>query len=331
MPVRDAVDLAMSITQPGHRIRLQTDGVERAHIDSYKATIMLATANSSLHGMLSTDNTAGTAGSMRVVEIMFKANKVHAKHEADDFLDALKANFGHIGEVFIAHVLKHRDAVKARMRVVMREIDEAAGIQPSERFWSATIAAVVVAGEIANQLGLLSYDVAAIRQWALDHQVPYMRGVVTEEYSDPLAVLADYLEQINSNMVVVEKNVHAALNTSWVVQRRPTGPLFAHFDMHERVLYVLKKGFKDYCVRIGANSLKILDDLSIPRDGHPIVCQKHTRRVLGAGTDLAKAQSWCFAINMAHREVTGVVDLELLTGGASGGGEREKPGLHIVS
>ena len=44
-PVKDAVDLAMSITQPGHRIRLQTDGVERATVGSYKATIMLTTAH----------------------------------------------------------------------------------------------------------------------------------------------------------------------------------------------------------------------------------------------------------------------------------------------
>jgi hypothetical protein len=56
---RMPVDLAMSITQPGHRIRLETTGVERANLGGYKATIMLATANTSLHGILSTDNTAG--------------------------------------------------------------------------------------------------------------------------------------------------------------------------------------------------------------------------------------------------------------------------------
>jgi hypothetical protein len=34
MPINDAVDLAMSITQPGHRIRLQTTATERAHLGS---------------------------------------------------------------------------------------------------------------------------------------------------------------------------------------------------------------------------------------------------------------------------------------------------------
>jgi hypothetical protein len=50
-----------------------------------------------------------------------------------------------------------------------------------------------------------------------------------------------------------------------------------------------------------------------------IVPQTHTRRVLGAGTELAKAQSWCFAINMSHPAVSGIVDLKVVPGGLVGG------------
>jgi hypothetical protein len=329
MPVHDAVDLAMSITQPGHRIRLQSDGVERASLDSYKATIMLATGNNSLHGLLSTNNTAGTAGSMRVVEIKFTSNDVHAKHEADDYLDALKSNFGHVGEAFVSYVVRNREAVKRRVREVMREIDTLANIQPSERFWSATVAAILVAGEIARELGLLNYSVEAIKAWVLEHQLPEMRGVVQDEYSDPLAILADYLEQINNQMIVIDRNVNQGNVTYWAV-RKPMGPLFAHYDTHKQLMHVLKKGFKDYCTKIGANSLKVLDDLAGLRDGEAIIANKNTKRVLGAGTDFAKAQAWCFTINMGHKDVSGVVDLEVLTGGGEGGEMSNKPTLHAV-
>lgn len=331
MPIKDAVDLAMSITQPGHRIRLQTDGVERASLDSYKATIMLATANASLHGMLSTDNTAGTAGSMRVFEIIFNRTSVHKKSEADDFLHALKQNFGHFGEIFVSHVIKNRDAVIARVREVTREVDAAVKIESSERFWSATIATVLVAGEIAKELGLLSFNVDAVRNWALDVQIPYMRGVVTEEYSDPLAVVADYLEHINGNIIMMQRPTNNNLPNVQHVPR--SGALLAHFDTHDRMLYVLKKGFKDYCTRIGANTLKILDDLHTKRDGERIVPSKHTRRTLGAGTEFAKAQSWCFSINMDHPAITGAIDLEVLTGGRGGvsrSSDESSPELRVV-
>jgi Nuclease-related domain len=45
--------------------------VERLHVDALATTtIMMTTANSSLHGLLSLNNAAGTAGSMRVLEIV---------------------------------------------------------------------------------------------------------------------------------------------------------------------------------------------------------------------------------------------------------------------
>lgn len=328
MPIRDAVDLAMSITQPGHRIRLETSGIERASVESYKATIMLATANNSLHGVLSHENTAGTAGSMRVFEIIFKKNSVHSKAEADDFMFQLRQHYGHLGEVFVAHILKNREAVQARVRVVMRDIDKAANIQSAERYWSATAAVVLVAAEIARELGIAPYSPEALRQWLVESQIPYMRGVVREEYSDPLSILADYLELINGNLVITSRS-NGQINT----QHAPrTGAILGHYDKSDQMLYVLKKGFKDYCAKSGANPKKVLDDLFAMRGDARIVCQPHTRRVLGAGTEYAKAQSYCFAVNMEHPEVTGAVNLEVVHGGVEGGSKAsgDRPGLSVV-
>jgi hypothetical protein len=96
------------------------------------------------------------------------------------------------------------------------------------------------------------------------------------------------------------------------------------------MLYVLKKSFRDYCAKTGANASKVIEELHVPRDGVRIVPQPHTRRVLGAGTEYAKAQSWCFAINMDHPSVSGVVDLKVVTGGAPGGSGGNKPALASV-
>ena len=314
MPNDDAVDLAMSISQPGHRIRLQTDGVERANTGGHKATLMLSTANSSLHTKLSMNNAAGTAGSMRVFEIIFRKNGRHQKHEADDFLFALKENFGHLGPAFMAEVMKRREYVERRVREVIREIDIECRIEGSERFWSATAAVIIVACEITFEMGLLPFDAVAIRRWICDHQIPFMRGVVVLEYSDPLAVVGDFLESINGSILVMRKGTGGNISN---VSRAPMhGALVGHYDLDDNMIYVLKKAFKDYCSRTGANSTKILDELHQPQvDGTRIVPQTNTRRVLGAGTELAKGQTWCFAINMSHPLVSGVVDLKVIVGG----------------
>jgi hypothetical protein len=317
MPVKQAVDLAMSISQSESRLRLQTDGVERASTGGIKSTIMLTTANSSLHSVLSTDNAAGTAGSMRLVEIPFKETTVHEKYEADDFLFALMENHGHLAEPFMAYVLTHMAAVRTRVREVMRDIEQAASIRGHERFWSGYFAAILVTAEITKMLGLLRFEPAVVRQWALEVQIPFMRGVVTQEYSDPLAIVADYLEAFNGNIIVMRKSTNGNLGN--VIRAPVHGSLLMHYDVDDGLMYVLKKGFKDYCTRSGANSTKIIDDLHQIKDGMRIVPQTHTRRVLGAGTELAKAQSWCFAINMSHPAVSGIVDLKVVPGGLVGG------------
>lgn len=324
MPVRDALDMVMGITQPGHRVRLTTDGVERKSDDSYKSSIMIATANASLHSVISTDNAAGTAGSMRVFEIKFRAQRVHSKLEADEFLRQLKSHHGHLGEIFVQFVARNRAAVAARVHKVMDEIDTAARITSGERFWSADIAAVLVAAEICQALGLLGYDPVALREWALWTQVPYMRGVVREEYRDPLAILTDYIAEKQGNIVVVDKATSVGVNTagkpaaadSSYAINRPSGALLGHYDLQSKMLYLLRSGFKEHCSRIGASSSMILEHLAQSTGNGKVLAERSVRRTLGAGTDLAKGQAWCFIVNMSHPDLAGAAPVLAATSNA---------------
>lgn len=330
LPAKEAIDLVMNITQPGHRLRLGTDGQEKAVGDSYKSAIMISTANSSLHGLLSTDNAAGTAGSMRVFEMKMVAPRVHTKAEADEFLRQIKQHYGHLGPVFVQFVVRHRVAVEARVQAVMREVDIAASIQSSERFWSAVVACAIVAAEITQALGLLTYNADAIRKWAIEVQIPFMRGVVKEEYREPLAVLTDYIAEKHGNIVVIEKATSIGVNTSGQAVagqtdypiNTPHGALLGHYDMKAGVLYLLKQGFKDHCSRIGASSTRILDELSVPRAiagqlPRKIITNRHARKTLGAGTTLAKGQTWCFVVDMTHPEIGGAMPVVAASGGVS--------------
>jgi len=313
MPAKEAIDLVMGITQPGHRLRLTTDGVERKVEDSYKSAIMIATANSSLHSLISTDNAAGTAGSMRVFEIKFVAQRVHTKSQADDFLREMKVNYGHLGEIFAQFVAKHRSTIASRLHRVMAEIDAEGKILSSERFWSAVIAAVFVTGEICQALGLLPYDAQAIRDWAVKTQVPWMRGIVREEYRDSLAILTDFIAERHGNIVVVDKATSIGANTtgqavageSAFAVNTPHGALLGHYDLKTHVLLMLKQSFKDYCSRVGASSSRILEELSEPRDGQRIIVERNARRTLGKGTNMAKGQTYCFAVDMTHPDIAG--------------------------
>lgn len=318
LPTRETIDLAMGVSQPGHRLRLQTDGIERRSNGGHKATILMTTSNNSLHTVLALDNTAGTAGSMRVFEIRFRLSGAHTKPEADAFLREVKQHYGHIGPQVMAYVVKHRAKVEQRIHAMMKKIDIEANIQASERFWSAYVAACIVIGEIAFALGLIPFDMAAIYRHALDIEIPAQRGTVIEQYSSPIAVLADFLETIQGNILTTTQTQFSGRMEPHI-KRHPHGALLAHYEIHDRQLYVLKKGFKDYCQKIGASAQGILDELGkllADSAGKPnrIVSNKNVRRTLGAKTDYAKTQSWCFVINMAHPDVADEIDPETLSG-----------------
>lgn len=174
-------------------------------------------------------------------------------------------------------------------------------------------------GEIANSLHLLPYDVDYIHNWAVTKQIPFMRGVVKEEYREPLAVLSDYIAEKQGNIVVIDHSTQIGSNTtgqmvaadSGFARNKPNGALLGHFDLKTGMLYLLKQGFKEYCTRVGASSTRIIDELHSPRAvgieaPARIIVNRSVRKVLGAGTEYAKGQSWCFAVDTRHPEMSGV-------------------------
>lgn len=315
MPLHEARELVMSISQATNRVRLEGDGTEQRQNDQHKSTITFTNANSSLHNLLSTDNTSGTAGSMRVIEMAFRAQTVHKKFEADTFLRELRKNHGHIGERVLAKCIANQAEVEQAIQRKVIEIDEQARIQSAERFWSGAPAAGIVIGEIAREQGLLAYNPAEAQHWYVREQIPAMRGVVQDEYATPIGLLATYLDSHTGSIIVTKGSAHGA---HCEVISRPHNEMVGHFDLDHMMMYVSKAAFKDWCARRGANSTQILQALMDTETVHGaprrVVMSHNLRRVLGAGTDYAKARAYCFTVDMTHPEVASLTDFPAADG-----------------
>jgi hypothetical protein len=183
-------------------------------------------------------------------------------------------------------------------------------MEGGERFWSALFAAIIVAGETAKKLGLIHYDIAHIRHWLLTVQLPRMRGVVTTEFATPLSTLTDYIETISAHILITTERPGVLGFPVQAVH----GALLGHYDKYTGQLHLLKKGFRDYCLKQRGNPTKILEELwanKLDADGvqRRVVSNKSVKKTLGAGTEFAKAQSWCITIDMTHPEMAGLVEV----------------------
>lgn len=311
MEAKAAKNMAMSISQPGTRRGLKSDRTERKVPENSKATLMLCTANSSLHDLISQENASGSAGAMRVFEIITYSTGVHTKAQADDFWHDLRQNYGWIGEAFMAWVAPNQQLVEDRVREKVRQVDIQMATHTSERFWSAAIAAVVVAGEIARELGLLTFDTAHLQSWAVTHQVNNLRGIVKAEYLTSTSVLQDYIAQIQGNILTTTQARGFGSDTQdTVLNASRPNQLLGHYDQTLQTMWLLRKGFKDYCAKQGVNCMRAIDEMSTAKVGtddilRRVIKDKMVKKTLGSRTQYAKGQAWCFAVDMTHPEMTG--------------------------
>jgi len=308
MPIKVVNDFAMSITQPKMPTKLDVRSNELRRGKSYKASFTLTTSNSSLHSLLSTNNVAGDAGSMRVFEIPFGQHNVHRKWEADQYLLDINRNYGHTGPLFMQETIKHKEAIERDILKKMREIDEKARIKSSERYWGDGASLGIVGTYYGKLIGIMPYDHQNVEDWLISKQIEDMRVIVREEYTTSQMILANYLEKINTNIVVTKRAEFSVTpdsvgDTTAMMIREPRGELLGHYDHEKNSLYLLKAGFKEYCVNAGANYRQVIKELT----ECGVISNPDVRRILGYGTEFAKAQSRCFAVDMTHREITGNV------------------------
>lgn len=302
-----AKTLALSITQPGDRGRLNQDGSLKATPDSNKSTLMLCTANTSLHELLSASNAAGAAGSMRVFEMGFVKLGVHEKHEADDYLSALKHNYGHIGPRYMRVVVRNYEAIKRRVKAKMKHFDSIGNVDQAERFWGALAACVVVAGEIAVSMNLLAYDIPHLETWIVQDQLAAMRTVVSLSYADPIDTLMEYVESVSGDVLLMRTDAKGGFS----VHKGPSRELKARHEIDGKILWVTQQGFKDYCYRRGVvfgTTVAALQSTGVI---------KRDRITLGRGSsDYAHGQVWTLRIDMRHHQVTGRPELKVIEGDA---------------
>lgn len=308
LAAKDAANLFLNVSQKGQRIRLTTKANVKAPVVSQKSTYLMMTANASMHSVMAMENTASTAGSMRIIEIVFKPTNVHTKPEADAYLRDLTENYGHIGEEFIKYVVTHFEECQKRVIDRMAEVDIKGNISASERYWSSCIAVNTVSLEIAHELKLLPWDPAKVYNWAMTKQLPYMREVVREEYATPVSYLNDFIAQEAGKFVVVQEAAKGNVLTEMNVNLTKS-ELVGRWEKKNNTLWIVESKFRDYVVyEKRGDWKKTLKDLmedhvnAIPQ---PIVLKKQEKKHLAANTGLVDTQQRCLRIDMSHPEMNG--------------------------
>lgn len=224
------------------------------------------------------------------VEFSLIDTSTETKILADTFLRGIEDNYGHVGVVFMEYIVKHYDAVKARVVANMAAVDRIVHVTPEERFWTATIAVALTAGQLAKHLGLLNFPIDADIKWMIDH-INTMRNTMATTVSQPNDILAEFLEDHIGATLVISTTQTRNLDN---IALPPRGPkLLVRHELDAHTLYVSRTAIMDYCAEKNANFRKLEDGLAAAG----IVTHTNLRRTLGADTIYAKGQVACWRID----------------------------------
>lgn len=293
----------MMFTEGRDRLRGTTDGGIR-HTKAMWQTVLLSAANRSLLEVLPTDGT--DAAAFRVLELPCELTPDADKAKGDRLKRILSDNAGVAGDAFLRYLVVPEVLAWARAALdqYTREIWERTALGSAHRFRVRLVAGIIVAGVIAEKLGILNFNVGRIRDYLLRQLVATNnQGSVTNVPSLERATraLGEFLnEHYAETLVVPDKWRPKQPQMHPLVV--PRGQLTVRYELNSKRVFIAEGAFRDWCTKKGMSPRIILGLL---RDNNVIVDWKRMV-TLSAGTSIPGAQISTIEANAEHPVMSGL-------------------------
>lgn len=243
---------------------------------------------------------------MRFIQFKIEEDFSLTKTEADEIFGKLLHNYGHAGEIYAQYLVQNIDAVRQLVKDTHKKIDEELGLVGKERFFSATIAAVLTGASIAKRLGLHDIPVEPVYK-AVAGQMHLSRMDLKERGFDVMSSLADYINSSIRDILVINGNVD---NRSGVQQApivKPMNGIKARIEPDQEMLYIPCTEFRTYCDKIKVPYNDFVK--GIQKEG--ILQYKSENKNLTKGMDIKAPPTRCLWINIKGIEEFSLKNLDI--------------------
>lgn len=274
--------------------------LERSRGESWHLSCV-TTGNASVIERIAATKQAPKAEAQRMLE--WRAQRVFGSTEekkgTDVFDIAIKENYGHAGVIYIQYVMQNLETVKKLVFENQRLIDEAAGLTAENRFWSAGAATTITGAYIAQQLGLIDYDLEALFAWTVKLLKTNLQSVSDMGMSVE-QTLNDYIAENFNNILMLKSTDDLrklvgepsnGLDSLVVPDALPRGKLIARYETDIQKAYLLPKPLKSWCATQQINYGAFMEDLKTKLGA------KRGKVRLGKGTHLNLPPSAVIIVN----------------------------------
>ena len=197
---------------------------------------------------------------------------------------------------YIRFIIKNMDWVRRQMVAARSTLNPQSEDDNKERFYRDTIVTALVAGKIATKLGLVSFDVDAMRAWAMA-QIVQLREGRRESNTDIAEHVASFIATLQGRLIVTKRIGHA--NGKKEDSAFPLrAPAVGRIATDSQQAFVTVKSITDWCKEFGVAPAAIREELD--RAGYLMMQadgSSSSRIYIGQGSTVPSGQSRCYELN----------------------------------
>lgn len=232
--------------------------------DTTWRTITLTSSNSSFYQKLMAYKNLADGEMMRIIELNVppaSKNAIPVEEGRELFDTQLNENHGLAIEPYMQWVLANLEDVKILIKKVQRKIDKELQLTQRERNWSAVLAANIVGGMIANNIGLIDFDMPRIFNKAGEILLT-LRKETTAPVDNYVSVIGDLITQNLNKVLIVNDKADKRTSLPSAPQLEPKfGEIFVRWEPDTNKIFIPVKQLRRELLKDETNYDDFIKDL----------------------------------------------------------------------
>ena len=279
------------------KIRMQASvNAEREH-EMVASLICMLTSNEALYNRLEELKASPDGEAARLVEfIIGKPSILEGEGGGEmgrQIFDTFRTNFGHAIVPFIQHLYKLGDTwIRERMEYWRAKFIADFGEDNSYRFYENLILSTFTSGDIANDAGIVSFDLERIYKDIVGRMLFIRKNIITVNKIDFPSILGDFILQNLPNTLVI-RDGHMTYE--------PRGQLVARSVSDDNLYQVSKTKFKQYLRERRINEAEFEHDM---KERGSLIEIKRGRLTAGWKGAAQSENVWMYCFKSSLPEIT---------------------------
>ena len=210
-------------------------------------TCAMTTSNSDFYETLATHKGGFEGESARIIQFTYTQPPGLTYASGKQIFDPINENYGFAGPIFIEHVVKHAEKIKARVLENALRFGQDFGDVSRYRYWVNYGGALMTGAEVSKELGLHDIDLERIYRYL----IRYLRDLAKKIDGTMLKaqdVLESFIYRNTSNMLVVDSTVSLKKTPGYIPARTPLNfrGLVMRFEPDINRVYINQSEMRTY-------------------------------------------------------------------------------------